>query len=183
MAGVRLTDAEALRRLLKRVEVLPSGCWRFKGRLSECGYGQVKYHGQTIGAHRASFMLHGGRLEKGEPLDHKCHDPKTCFAGNNCPHRACVNPTHVEATTHLENISPGRRYGKNIAAAVAAHRKSMSARTNCRNGHELTPNNTYFYINGSGGRSRSCVKCRNAASARFKASGMTQTAAAPPPNS
>jgi len=64
-----------------------------------------------------------------------------------CRVRCCVNPDHLEAVTHRENILRG-----NTFAAVNA------AKTHCPKGHEYTPENTRIH---TGGR-RQCIACSRA---------------------
>jgi hypothetical protein len=44
-----------------------------------------------------------------------------------CRNRSCVNPSHLEAVTHHENMLRG----------------GNSIKTHCKNGHEFTQENTY----------------------------------------
>ena len=47
-----------------------------------------------------------------------------------CWNSLCVNPDHLRPATRLENIFNGRN--------------TYAVRTHCVNGHEFTPENTYF---------------------------------------
>lgn len=51
-----------------------------------------------------------------------------------------MNPSHLEAVTPQENVARG--YAPNVAGQV--RRDSCAARTHCKHGHELTPENTYI---------------------------------------
>lgn len=69
-----------------------------------------------------------------------------------CGVRRCVNPEHLEAVTHRENLLRGTGF-----AAVNA------AKTHCPHGHEYTPENTYHNPNPNGGRiCRTCKRKRDA---------------------
>jgi hypothetical protein len=74
-----------------------------------------------------------------------------------------VNPAHLEAVTHRENVLRG-------ASPVAL----LAARTHCLHGHEYTVENTYVSAKGSR-VCRSCTRLREPAKtaarriSRFKA--------------
>lgn len=92
-----------------RYEVASNGCWLWTGPVHWNGYG----HGaESMGdrlPHRAFYMLHVGSIPDGADVDHTCHNAdKSCAGGVTCLHRRCVNPAHLEATTHQVNMSRGR---------------------------------------------------------------------------
>lgn len=67
-------------------------CWRWTGALDPDGYGQVSVAGKTKQAHFASWEAVNGPVPEGHELDHLCRV------------RCCVNPDHLEAVTHSENV-------------------------------------------------------------------------------
>lgn len=91
-----------------------------------------------LSAHRVAYELTRGPIPAGMEIDHLCRV------------RSCVNPDHLEAVTRGENLRRGR--GK------------TGAQTHCKRGHELTPENTYRYVNRRGYVCRHCRQCRRAAS-------------------
>lgn len=130
--------------ILARIEIGagPCGGWRFPNDTRN-GYGQVKYHGKNWLAHRLIYTLIRGPIPDGMQLDHVCHssDP-TCPGNDECEHRRCVYPAHLEIITQEEH---NRRH-------------PMATKTECKNGHDLTdPAN---WAKNPGGW-RDCRQCRN----------------------
>jgi hypothetical protein len=114
-------------------------CWLWRGSCRN-GYGSIWVDGRLRSAHRVSYQERHGPIPEGLELDHTCRN------------KSCVNPDHLEPVTHQENMlrGPRERYGV------------QQNKTHCRNGHELTPENTYLWL----GRRRNCRTCRSAASAK-----------------
>lgn len=98
-------------RLLSRFVVEPGGCWRWTGTKQANGYGQIgRPGGTTIPAHRAVYEYFNGHVATGNDLDHECHNEDLgCPGGWRCPHRACVNPSHLVPKTRRENIQANLR--------------------------------------------------------------------------
>lgn len=70
----------------------PSGCWIWTGLRNEWGYGTAGSRGL---AHRVMYEQANGPIPEGLELDHLCRE------------RACVNPLHLEAVTHTQNVLRG----------------------------------------------------------------------------
>jgi len=68
------------------------GCWAWTGKKSILGYGQIKYEGRTIQAHRFSYELHVEPIREGGVIDHLCHNAN------------CVNPDHLRVASHSQNM-------------------------------------------------------------------------------
>jgi len=97
-------------------------CWRWTGPRNHFGYGQAMKSGKTQMAHRYVFESVVGPIPDGMDLDHLCHNADAaCIGGATCPHRLCVNPSHLEPVTHRENMRRSRNVGK---AWLGKRRKS-----------------------------------------------------------
>jgi hypothetical protein len=135
-------------------------CWLWNAAMGRGGYGSFHGLGRTQSAHRFAYRLQFGPIPAGLQVDHRCHneDP-TCEGGEDCLHRRCVNPAHLEAVTGRQNTLRG-----NTPAGRNARK------THCDHGHEFTPENTHHVrpsrSQPNGGRR--CRICRRAAQARFR---------------
>lgn len=65
-------------------------CWEWIGCTYD-GYGRFGYKNKTTNAHRISYFLKHGVLDKTMLIRHKCHN------------RCCVNPDHLEKGTYKDN--------------------------------------------------------------------------------
>lgn len=135
-------------------------CWPWLGAKTSAGYGHILADGgddgarTTVLAHRAVYELARGPIPADAVLDHTCHGgDETCPGNATCPHRACVNPDHLEPVSFGENCMRGR----GIAPRNAA-------KTHCANGHEYTAVNTRIEKTG-----RVCRVCKAARLERWKA--------------
>lgn len=97
-------------------------------------------------AHRLVWELLVGPIPQGKQIDHLCRN------------HACVNPEHLDIVTQRTNLLRG------FGAAGLNARK-----TECKNGHPFTPENTYLYPAGRGrGTWRNCRTCMAATKRRHR---------------
>lgn len=118
--GWRVPDAVRL----ANYEVMPNGCWHWKGYILRQGYGQFETGDEKWLAHRFFYTKLVGPIPDGLVLDHTCHNESDCVAGDDCLHRRCVNPAHLEPTTDVINIRRGR--------------SANALKTHCPQDHEYT---------------------------------------------
>lgn len=121
-------------------------CWRWTGTIDESGYG--RFAGGRYGslfAHRLAYFAYVGSVPDGLELDHLCRV------------RNCVNPSHLEAVTHAENMQRGYWHQK----------------PECAQGHPLSGGNLYM----KRGR-RQCRTCNREAQRRFREQAASRLATA-----
>ena len=119
----------------------PAECWPWTASKFPNGYGHFHAHkGIGMGAHRFSFAIANGEIEKGLVVDHICNRPD------------CVNPDHLQAISQRENVLRG--------SGLSAMNATKSA---CKMGHPFDEKNTYRFAG-----KRECRMCRSAAAKRCR---------------
>ena len=109
-------------------------CWIWTASLGRGGYGAFAKGGKRGGmmlAHRFAYELLVGPIPADQEPDHLCRV------------KACVNPSHLEPVTHLENVRRGE---------ASAWRRAM---THCKHGHLFDEANTRLDRQGK----RICRTC------------------------
>lgn len=149
LAGKRLTGASPVHRVMAKVIKDHRGCWLFVGSRWSSGYGKIVIEGRNVGAHRVMYEAWFGKIPEGLTIDHLCRTTE------------CVNPNHLEAVAHRENVLRG------VSPAA-----KNAVKTHCIAGHALTEDNIYRRPNG-----RQCRKCTAARKQQPKLAPVT-----PPPS-
>lgn len=86
-------------RLDQNVIELETGCRIWQGSKVGAGYGVVSTGNRRVYVHRLAYELANGPIPEGLEIDHLCAV------------KDCVNPEHLEAVTHAENM---RRLGERL---------------------------------------------------------------------
>lgn len=129
-------------------------CWIWQLSKSEPGYGNA-YNPKTrkkTKAHRMMYERVKGPIPEGLEIDHLCRVP------------SCVNPDHLEAVTHYENVMRGK-------SPLARYAKA----THCIHGHPFNAENTAYYKDRRGRRCMTCtrLRARRVRRAKRKTSGLS----------
>lgn len=109
-------------------------CWMWTRALNHDGYGWFGVGRTAVLAHRWAYEHLVGPIPNGLELDHLCRV------------RSCVNPSHLEAVVHRENV---------IRGEAGQH---FGNRTHCPQGHPYSGDNLYVDYQGH----RLCRVCRKA---------------------
>ena len=121
-------------RIQSKIMPVGTGCWLWTGGLQR-GYGRFSFDGRCQRAHRVIYELLVGSISEDLEIDHLCRV------------KSCVNPAHLEAVTHQENIRRGMTGKVN---------HWNSRKTHCKRGHPLSGYNLYQRPTGQ----RVCRECQ-----------------------
>jgi hypothetical protein len=150
-------DAVLWTRFWEKVYPCPiTGCWNWGAARTAAGYGSAwdSKRKAVDYAHRIAYRALVAEVPAGLELDHLCRV------------RSCVNPAHLEAVTHSENV----RRGEAWHGIAAAERE----KTHCKHGHEFSPENTYRPPAGK----RACKTCKAAVLRRWRQRNIAKRGAA-----
>jgi hypothetical protein len=139
-----VTEFASLRAFVRqRITIQENGCWSWLLAKDRDGYGAANWKRKRIPAHRLSYLAH--REDLPPELDHTCRQ------------RSCVNPDHLEAVSHAENMRRAKLTGR-------------ARQTHCASGHEFTSDNTITSKNA-----RRCRTCLHEIQARYRQRRRAQT--------
>jgi hypothetical protein len=96
----KYTRAEAIGAFFEKVYVQNQKCWIWHGSKNGDGYGCLSFMGKSMGAHRASWLIHNGEIPEGKSVLHECDNPP------------CVNPAHLFLGTQGDNVRDCARKGR-----------------------------------------------------------------------
>lgn len=123
--------------LLDRIELhyIPepnSGCWLWMGALRGAGYPVIAYKNGSRAVHRIMYTLHKGKIGKDLEVRHTCDVP------------ICVNPDHLIAGTHDDNMKDASvrkrfpdRSGENNSTAKLTWKKVREIRASTAGSNTL----------------------------------------------
>lgn len=98
-------------------------CWLWTGHINSDGYGEYYYGGSRMKAHRYSYQLYKGPIPKGLVIMHSCDVT------------SCVNPDHLSAGTHADNMADMWAKGRGWNGDKNGQRKYPGAAANENNGN------------------------------------------------
>lgn len=103
MTPITIIKPEDQKRFFAKIERTPT-CWNWNAGRFESGYGAFGLCKKLVKAHRVSFKLHKGEIPEGLMVLHSCDN------------RRCVNPDHLFAGTHQDNMEDRKKKGRAIGA-------------------------------------------------------------------
>jgi hypothetical protein len=116
------------RKILSKVDIFWSlidksdsdSCWPWLGFTDKDGYGRLP-GGETIGAHRAAWMIHFGPITSKEHVLHRCDNPP------------CCNPHHLfigdHSINHADKVRKGRQsHGEKASNVIKKFHKTLRER-------------------------------------------------------
>lgn len=134
-------QARDIRRFLKKIKVLDSGCWLFTGHIDKTtGYGRFWFDGRVNGAHLFAYKTFVGSLEADKEHHHRCEN------------RWCVNPLHLVQLTWAEHRKVDGAPWRSASDARKA------AITHCPKGHAYSEHGRWRKTH-KGGKQRRCTQC------------------------
>jgi hypothetical protein len=134
-------DLEKIKERFDSKVLKTESCWIWQASKNDRNYGMFWLNGRYVRAHRISYMMHYGNLEKNFVIDHLCRNT------------LCVNPKHLEQVTQKENVRRG------LSGKINNRQKEKK---HCPRGHE------YSRVTKDG--HRLCGTCRSKQAMRSRKS-------------
>ena len=95
--------------------ITDTGCWEYRGSISDRGYAVVKNKGKRLYVHRMMYLSRVGPIPEGHVVRHKCDNPP------------CINPDHLETGTQVDNMRDKSERGRgNWASGEAVHKSKLT---------------------------------------------------------
>lgn len=141
---------EIIPRLFDKVE-FKEDCWVWTKYVNSYGYGTIKINRKTEFTHRVSYKLFVGSIPKGLELDHLCSNP------------ACLNPDHLEAVTHAENVRRSKVKGSTYLRKVRGDDEAWC--TKCQD--FLLKEDFHKNKNRWNGLCQDCMECKSKAGKKY----------------
>ena len=144
-------DRAVIARYNRLIVKQANGCWISTSTNTSDGYTRWRY---KPGApeqylHVWAYLAFVGDIPTGMQVDHRCHSEAvaagTCEGGDDCPHRRCCRPEHLELVSASENTMRQRHHNR--------------GKDSCPKGHPLSGDNLVVWKDGKR-RCRECLKAR-----------------------
>ena len=97
-------------------------CLIFTGCRDDCGYGRITRDGRLVRIHREVWIKNNGAIPEGKEICHTCDNP------------ACINPDHLWAGTHLENMQDRSAKGRQARLFGNTHTRGKSINRGSKHG-------------------------------------------------
>ena len=185
-------DVPLIERVLRRSERVESGCWLYQGSLDSGGYSCLRIGQRNDRGHRITWQAANGEIPEGKHIDHLCRirscvnpehlEPVTVrentfmralWVGDlpkqtHCPNGHEMTPENIyhrpdNGSRQCRACIRNRSKKQLVKLREATVRRQQERGNVCRNGHEMTPENTYAV---PGTTWKTCVTCRKATSLR-----------------
>lgn len=97
-------------------------CLIFTGHRDDCGYGRITRDGRLVRIHREVWKQKNGDIPEGKEICHTCDTP------------SCINPDHLWAGSHLENMKDRSAKGRQARLFGNTHVRGKSINRGSKHG-------------------------------------------------